>query len=96
MVTAEHKPAYSLDQLGAVILMANASNVDTVIVGGKILKRDGRLVGVDFKQLLRMADSSRDRIMEAALKRGPLVPPPESAMMTSEKDASAKNLVGSE
>ncbi|MBN9623338.1 MAG: amidohydrolase family protein [Actinobacteria bacterium] len=37
------------DPVGTVVMQANAGNVGTVTVGGKVVKRDGAMVGVDPK-----------------------------------------------
>jgi 5-methylthioadenosine/S-adenosylhomocysteine deaminase len=51
---------------GAVVLGMDASNVDSVFVAGKPLKRQGRLVGVDVNRILREADQARDAILARA------------------------------
>ncbi len=45
---------------GAVVLNMDTSNVDTVFIGGKLMKSGGRLVGVDVARVQRMAEASRD------------------------------------
>ena len=37
-----------IDPIGTVVVSADTSNVDTVLVRGKVRKRGGRLVGVDL------------------------------------------------
>lgn len=54
----------------AVVYCANRGNVDTVIVDGRVMKRAGSLVGVDAARVLRLADEARDRVYEAAQRRG--------------------------
>ena len=44
----------------------DTSNVDTVIVAGRMLKRAGRLVGVDVERVRRDAELSRDRVLAQA------------------------------
>ena len=56
------------DPVGALVLGANASDVDTVIVNGRIVKRDGRLVGVDWPMLSQRLSASAQRILERAAK----------------------------
>ena len=51
---------------GAIVQGMDTSNVDTVIVAGKVMKRDGRLVGVDLPRIRRMAEQSRDSIVARA------------------------------
>ncbi len=36
------------DPVGALVLNANAHDVDTVLVGGRAVKRGGKLIGVDW------------------------------------------------
>ena len=37
-------------------------NVDTVLIAGKVMKRNGQLVGVDFERLNRLGNEARDRL----------------------------------
>ncbi len=53
----------AIDSVGAVVLNANASDVDTVLVGGKIVKRQGRLVGIDWPSLAARLYASSQRIV---------------------------------
>jgi cytosine/adenosine deaminase-related metal-dependent hydrolase len=48
---------------GAIVLGMDTSNVDTVIIGGAIRKRNGQLVGVDLANIRRTAQRSRDYIV---------------------------------
>jgi 5-methylthioadenosine/S-adenosylhomocysteine deaminase len=48
---------------GAVVLNMDTSNVDTVLIAGKVMKRNGQLVGVDVARVQRMAEASRDYIV---------------------------------
>jgi cytosine/adenosine deaminase-related metal-dependent hydrolase len=54
--------------VGALVLGANQGDVDTVIVNGRIVKRDGRLVGVDWPTLSQRLTASAQRILERAAK----------------------------
>jgi cytosine/adenosine deaminase-related metal-dependent hydrolase len=47
---------------GAVVLAMDTSNVDTVMIAGRVLKQAGRLVGVDLTRIRREAEQSRDYI----------------------------------
>src|SRR5262249_24360817 len=47
------------DPIGAVVWSMDTSNVDSVWVAGKALKRNGQLLGVDLKKLSDMAYASR-------------------------------------
>lgn len=55
---------------GAVVQQANASNVQAVLVAGRVVKRDGGLVGVDLHRLSQMLDDSRERVLAG----GPVLP----------------------
>ncbi len=58
---------------GAVVTSMDASNVDTVLIGGKVMKRNGRLVGVDMGRVTRLAYEARDRVMtRSGYQRSPL------------------------
>jgi len=49
-----------------VVSLMDRSNVETVIVAGKMRKWKGQLVGVDLHHLRRQLEASRDRIFAAA------------------------------
>jgi cytosine/adenosine deaminase-related metal-dependent hydrolase len=51
---------------GAVVLAMDTSNVDTVFIAGKAVKRGGRLVGIDLERIRREAAQSRDYIVGKA------------------------------
>ena len=48
---------------GAVVVNMDTSNVDTVFIGGKMMKSGGQLVGVDVARVQRMAENSRDYLI---------------------------------
>ena len=48
---------------GAVVLSMDTSNVDTVLIAGKLMKRNGQMVGVDVSRVQRLAESSRDYLI---------------------------------
>jgi hypothetical protein len=51
---------------GAVVQMMDRSNVETVIVAGKVRKWKGRLLDVDLSRLRRELERSRDRLFRRA------------------------------
>jgi cytosine/adenosine deaminase-related metal-dependent hydrolase len=61
----------AIDAVGAVVLNANASDVDTVFVGGRCVKRAGVLVGVDWPRLSARLRASSERIV-AGMRSVPL------------------------
>ncbi|MEV1176262.1 amidohydrolase family protein [Nonomuraea sp. NPDC049784] len=50
---------------GAVVLAAHPGNVDTVLVGGRIVKRGGKLVTSDPRRALDLARRSQERVLAA-------------------------------
>src|SRR5205823_1842404 len=50
----------------AVVSLMDRSNVETVIVAGKVRKWNGKLLDVDLASLRRQLEASRDRIFAAA------------------------------
>src|SRR5712692_4834635 len=51
---------------GAVVSLMDRTNVETVIVAGKVRKWKGRLLDVNLPSLRRQLENSRDRIFSAA------------------------------
>ncbi|MFB5763282.1 amidohydrolase family protein [Paenibacillus medicaginis] len=54
------------DPEGAVVQFANPGNVDTVFVAGRPVKRHGKLLHVDLKHVLKLAEKSKDFIFQNA------------------------------
>jgi cytosine/adenosine deaminase-related metal-dependent hydrolase len=64
------------DPVGAIVLGMDVSNVDTVIIAGATVKRDGQMQGVDLQRLHEHAAASRDHVTAAAnFARCPLCGP---------------------
>jgi 5-methylthioadenosine/S-adenosylhomocysteine deaminase len=59
-----------LDPHGTIVTFSDTSNVDSVFVAGRALKRNGELVGVDVKSVIRKLEESRNHI----LSQGGLLP----------------------
>lgn len=51
------------DAIGAIVLGMDTSNVDSVFIAGRAVKRNGRLVGVDVEHLKRKAENARDALL---------------------------------
>jgi cytosine/adenosine deaminase-related metal-dependent hydrolase len=51
---------------GAVVQAMDTSNVDTVLVAVRIVKRDGQLTGVDIPRVRQAAEAARDGILSRA------------------------------
>lgn len=52
--------------VGAAVLSMDSSNVDTIFVAGRMVKRNGKLVGVDVKRIEKLVTAARDRVMAKA------------------------------
>jgi cytosine/adenosine deaminase-related metal-dependent hydrolase/ribose/xylose/arabinose/galactoside ABC-type transport system permease subunit len=52
------------DPVTAVVVGMDTSNVDTVIIAGRVMKRAGRLEHVDWSAVKRAADESRDYVIQ--------------------------------
>jgi cytosine/adenosine deaminase-related metal-dependent hydrolase len=68
------------DAYGAIVTSMDTSNVDTVMVAGKIRKWRGGLVGIDVEKVCSTARDARDRVVRrsggrAGLVTGSLVEP---------------------
>jgi cytosine/adenosine deaminase-related metal-dependent hydrolase len=67
MIRADDINLYPLNNaIGTVVQAADARNVDTVIIGGAIRKRGGRLVGVDMQRFRQLVDESRNYLLAQA------------------------------
>ena len=51
---------------GAVVTLMDTSNVDTVFIAGKLMKRNGQLVGVDLGKIRRAVEASREAVLTRA------------------------------
>jgi 5-methylthioadenosine/S-adenosylhomocysteine deaminase len=55
------------DPVGSIVLGAHPGNVDTVLIGGSVVKRDRQLVGVDMERLIAEATASNRRLVGGAV-----------------------------
>ena len=55
----------SNNAVGTVVQAAERSNVDTVIIGGRVRKYRGRVIGLDMVSLKAMIDESRNHLFAA-------------------------------
>lgn len=53
------------DPVAALVTSADVSNIDTVLVDGKVVKRHGKLVNVDVRQIGNQARAARQHVMAA-------------------------------
>lgn len=56
----------SNNAFGTVVHAAERSNVDTVMIAGRIVKRHGKVLGVDSERLRAAIDESREHLFKAA------------------------------
>ena len=61
---------------GAIIAQANAGNVDTVLIDGRVVKRHGVLTHVDVPGALRKMQESHDYLYEKMDAHGGFIPQP--------------------
>jgi len=59
---------------GAVVFQATAHDVRTVLVAGKVVKRDGALIGIDLPAALTRAERSAQAVLSRARQAGADVP----------------------
>ena len=52
--------------VGAVVTSMGPQNVDTVLIAGKVMKRDGKLVGVDMARIAKLGREAQERNYKAA------------------------------
>jgi cytosine/adenosine deaminase-related metal-dependent hydrolase len=52
--------------IGTVVAAADIRNIDTVIIGGRIRKLRGRMIGVNMEKFRQLADESRNYLFEKA------------------------------
>ena len=61
------------DPATAIVAGMDTSNVDTVIIAGRVMKRDGVLLHVDWDAVKRAADESRDFVIQKSGFRVPKI-----------------------
>jgi 5-methylthioadenosine/S-adenosylhomocysteine deaminase len=67
LLTADRLNVWPLNNApGVVVNLMNPSNVDTVLIAGKIKKWRGNLVGVDVPRVLRLVQAARDTVTRRA------------------------------
>ena len=52
--------------IGTVVAAADIRNIDTVIVGGRIRKFRGKMVGLNMEKFRQLADESRNYLFSKA------------------------------
>jgi cytosine/adenosine deaminase-related metal-dependent hydrolase len=54
-----------VDPVGTIVVFADTSNVDSVFVAGRAVKRNGELVDANLQEIFRKLDESRNHILGA-------------------------------
>ena len=52
-----------VDPIGTIVVFSDTSNVDSVFVAGRAVKRHGKLVDADLDRTFRKLDESRNHIL---------------------------------
>jgi cytosine/adenosine deaminase-related metal-dependent hydrolase len=55
-----------IDPVTTIVVCADTSNIDSVFVAGRAVKRNGQLVGVDLPRAFSLLEQSRDYLLELA------------------------------
>ena len=69
------------DPVAQLIFYTTPGVINTVLVAGKIVKRDGKLVGVNLPKLLDEIEASTSRIMSRVAQRTALMVPPTAEQL---------------
>jgi cytosine/adenosine deaminase-related metal-dependent hydrolase len=80
------------EPVGSLVVQANASNVDTVVIAGRVVKRGGVLVDLDPARVRRLAEESRERVFGAVTAKGPLLPPEQEGFTEALNQLAEANL----
>jgi len=73
MVRSDNVAVFPLtNAIGTIVQAVERSDVDTVMVAGKIRKRAGKLVDIDLARLASDATASRDYLLETSGYRSSL------------------------
>ena len=73
-----------IDPVGTVVCNMDTSNVDSVWVNGRVLKRNGQLVGFDIERARRLAEDSRDFLVSHTERPAHWVTPRTTSSTTSD------------
>jgi cytosine/adenosine deaminase-related metal-dependent hydrolase len=61
------------DPVAAVVTGMDTGNVDTVMIAGRVMKRGGKLLHVDWAAVRRMVEDSRDHVIERSGYKPPRI-----------------------
>ncbi|HZO61302.1 MAG TPA: amidohydrolase family protein [Solirubrobacterales bacterium] len=80
------------DPVATVVLHAGPDDVDTVLVGGRVVKESGVLTGAPADRARSLVEASRDRIVADLEPRGGLLPPAPEGWFEVTTQVMAQNL----
>jgi 5-methylthioadenosine/S-adenosylhomocysteine deaminase len=80
------------DLVATVVLHAGPADVDTVLVGGEVVKQGGVLRGGPAARARSVLEASRDRIVAELEPRGGLLPPAPEGWFEVTTQVMAQNL----
>ena len=63
-----------IDAYGTLVFQTTVSDVRTVLVDGRVVKRDGALVGLDLPSLTRQADTAAEGLLQRVADAGATLP----------------------
>ena len=58
------------DPVNSIVMAANVGNIDTVMIRGRVLKKNGELEGVDIKSVREKLLKSQEKIIAGGAKKG--------------------------
>lgn len=78
---------------GTVIFHSHPYDIETVLIAGRPVKRNHRLVGVDYDKARAEAEASRTWVVDTVLReKGTLLPPEESLSLISLEETAQRNM----
>jgi cytosine/adenosine deaminase-related metal-dependent hydrolase len=80
------------DPFAAVVLHAGPADVETVLVGGEVVKAGGALVGDAAARARALVEATRDRVVAELEPRGGLLPPAPDGWFEATTAVMAQNL----
>lgn len=83
-----------VDPVGSVVFQSSAHEVRDVLIAGKLMKENGKLVGVDLRSTLDRAESSATAILERVRKSTPQLPPRSTSPFEAMEERLRHNLAG--
>lgn len=64
-----------IDAVGTLLFQTSTSDVRTVLAGGRVVKRDGVMTGVDLPRLIEQGDTSAEQVLARVRSAVPVLPP---------------------